>query len=457
MTDVDKIIRDRYIKPVHRKRNDFVGIEFEFPVVHFENRPVDLALMQDMTRAFIGHFGFDRYGRDDDGRIFNTQKTQNGDDLSYDCSFNTLELSFGIESDMNVIYKRFREYYTFIEEYLAPYGHTLTGMGINPNYKYNENRPIENGRYRMLFHHLSSYKEHPEKRCHDYPNFGMFSCASQVQLDVDEGNLLLALNTFSRLEPFNSILFANSYFVDEMRHYYCSRDHFWRDSMQGYNLHNLDMYETGLHSVDELVNYIKTESMYCVERDGKYINFTPVTLADYFHADSVRGEYWDGKKYDSIDFRPRPEDIAYHRSYKFEDLTFRGTLEFRSCCEQPARDVMTVAAWFSGLMESLPELSGLLENDSSLYGHGYNATELRRIINLVGVPEFADRGEVREALSAMLDLAHNGLHRRGYGEEHFLLPLYDRVKALVSPAKHMEVEIKNGVPEKRIIEEYAAL
>lgn len=457
MIDVDQIIRDRYIKPVHRKRKDFVGIEFEFPVVHFGRRPVDLDVMQQMTASFIGHFGFDRYGRDDNGRIFNAQKTENGDDLSYDCSFNTLELSFGIESDMNVLYGRFRDYYIFIENFLAPHGHTLTGMGINPNYRYNENRPIENGRYRMLFHHLSSYKKHPEKRCHDYPNFGMFSCASQVQLDVDDKNLLLALNTFSRLEPFNSLLFSNSYFVDEQRHYYCSRDHFWRDSMQGYNPHNLDMYETRLHSVDELVNYIKTESMYCVEKDGKYINFTPVPLTDYFHADSIRGEYWDGAKYESIDFAPAPEDIAYHRSYKFEDLTFRGTIEFRSCCEQPVSDVMTVAAWFSGLMESLPELSGLLENDTSLYGHGYNATELRRIINLAGIPEFAGRTEVQDTLSAILDLAENGLRRRGYGEEHFLTPLKERVNTLISPAKHMELEIKNGVSQEELVREYAAL
>lgn len=457
MINLEEIIRERYIRPIHRKRQDFVGIEFEFPVVHFGNRPVDVDVMQDLTREFISHFGFDRYGKDDNGKIFNTQKTENGDDLSYDCSYNTLELSFGIESDMNTIYKRFQDYYYFIEEYLVPREHTLTGLGINPNYLYNENVPVANGRYRMLFHHLSSYPKYPEKKCHKYPNFGMFSCASQVQLDVDEKNVLLALNTFARLEPFNSILFANSYFVDEENHCYCSRDHFWRDSMQGYNPHNLDMYETELHSMDEIVDYIATESMYCLERDGKYINFAPTTLSEYFRSDSIHGEYWDGKQYQEIDFEPRPEDIAYHRSYKFEDLTFRGTIEFRSCCEQPVSDVMTVAAYFAGLMESLPELKGLLDNDTSLYGHGYNATELRRIINSSGVPDFADRDEVRKLLLAVLDLSRNGLNRRGYGEAHFLDPLYERARTLISPAKKVELEIKNGVPKDDIVREYAKL
>lgn len=35
----------------------------------------------------------------------------------------------------------------------------LTGMGINPRYVVNQNVPVVSERYRMLFHHLSSYKK----------------------------------------------------------------------------------------------------------------------------------------------------------------------------------------------------------------------------------------------------------------------------------------------------------
>lgn len=455
MTDTAEIIRGRYIRPIHRKRKDCAGIEFELPIVHFGDQPVDFKLVQQMVHAFISHFGFDAVRRDDNGDIFGASRAENGDDLSFDCSFNTLEFSFGIASDINIIYGRFRDYYIFIEEYLLPHGHTLTGMGINPNYKYNKNVPIANGRYRMLFHHLSSYPKYPEKECHSYPNFGMFSCASQVQLDVDEKNVLLALNTFARLEPFNAILFANSYFRDNDHRFYLSRDWFWRESMQGYNPHNLDMYETELHSIDEIVDYISTESIYCLERNGKYINFAPTRLTDYFAAEQISGEYWDGEKYQSITFAPRPEDIAYHRSYKFEDLTYRGTIEFRSCCEQPVGEIMTVAAYFAGLMEALPELKGLLENDTSLYDHGYNATELRRIIDISGVPAFADRSEVKRTLLAVLDLAENGLRRRGYGEEHFLAPLCQRAETLMSPAQEVEQALKSGAAKDDIVRKFA--
>ena len=36
----------------------------------------------------------------------------------------------------------------------------LTGMGINPRYVVNQNVPVVSERYRMLFHHLSSYKKY---------------------------------------------------------------------------------------------------------------------------------------------------------------------------------------------------------------------------------------------------------------------------------------------------------
>lgn len=57
-------------------------------------------------------------------------------------------------------------------------------MGVNPYRIYNHNVPIPNGRYRMLFHHLGSYKKYQlPMYFHDYPEFGTFSSASQVQLD----------------------------------------------------------------------------------------------------------------------------------------------------------------------------------------------------------------------------------------------------------------------------------
>ena len=89
---------------------------------------------------------------------------------------------------------------------------------------------------------------------------------------------------------------------------------------------------------DEIVRYIKSMSLYCVEREGKYINFSPVVLSKYFSSDRIKGEYFDGNRYREITFHPEISDLQHLLSFKFEDLTFRGTVEFRSvsnnfiCC-----------------------------------------------------------------------------------------------------------------------------
>ena len=46
------------------------------------------------------------------------------------------------------------------------------------------------------------------------PDFGTFTSASQVQLDVSYDQLTDVINVFGLLEPYKAILFANSYLPD---------------------------------------------------------------------------------------------------------------------------------------------------------------------------------------------------------------------------------------------------
>lgn len=332
-TELDEAIYKRYIVPAKRKRTRLVGLEFELPIVNRENKPVDFAVVHKVTEAFIRQFSFDGISRDDDGYIYVAADEKTGDALSFDCSYNTLEFSFGAEKSMNVLYERFAKYYAVVKKLLEQYGHTLTGMGINPHYAVNRNVPVVSERYRMLFHHLASYEKYNQEiQFHHHPNFGLFSCASQIQMDVEEGELAETLNTFTKLEPLKALIFANSPW-GERQDILCSRDNFWRNSLHGLNRHNVDMYGLEFESIDEIILYIKSMSLYCVEREGKYINFHPTPLMEYFSAEEIAGEYFDGTRYQKALIHPQMEDLRYLRSFKFEDLTFRGTVEFRSVCE----------------------------------------------------------------------------------------------------------------------------
>lgn len=453
---VSEIIYKRYIEPTKRKREKSVGIEIEMPIINLNKEAVDFDIVHEVTDRFIEHFCFDEINRDDEGNIYNTGCSKNNDILSYDCSYNNLELSLGKAKELHILNARFFEYYNFLNDEFKKFNYTLTGMGINPYRKYNKNVPVPNGRYRMLFHHLGTYKKYDlPMYFHNYPEYGTFSSASQVQLDVDYDDLIKTIDVFSKLEPIKSVLFSNSILLDEHEELLCCRDMFWENSTHGINPHNVGMFDCKFENVDELLRYIESTSMYCVERGDKYINFPPINVMKYFEQPVIKGEYFDGQGYSEIEFNPELDDIKYLRTFKFEDLTFRGTIEFRSVCCQPIKDSMTVAAFHMGLKEELEELSSLLDSDNVIYHNGYTATELRKMFNYRKMPDFVDEDALYDLVLRVLNLAKKGLIKRGYGEEEFLAPLYDRVRLRTNPSRRLLESKEAGVPVSDVIRDYA--
>lgn len=136
-------------------------------------------------------------------------------------------------------------------------------------------------------------------------------------------------------------------------------------------------------------------------------------------------------------------------------MTYRGTIEFRSVCEQPVSEIMAPAAFHAGLMEKVPELDALLQADKSIYQQGYSLSELRELFVARELPDFLDREAASRLLLQVLDLAAEGLKKRGMDEEHFLEPLYHRARYLMSPARQMADGMDAGVPLEEYIQEYA--
>ncbi len=293
---------------------------------------------------------------------------------------------------------------------------------------------------------------------HDHPDFGTFTSASQVQIDIFYDDLITVINTFGRLEPFKALLFANSVLPDEPD-LLCSRNMLWEHSMQGYNPHNIGMFDYDLSSVDDLVEYIKTTSIYCTMHDGKYVNFTPVPINDYLKLGRIKGEYFESEenKYKEIEIEPCIEDLEHLRTFKFEDLTFRGTIEFRSMCCQPICDSMCAAAFHIGLLERVYELQGLLNSDTVIYSHGYSASELQRMFSRYDIPGYVDKDKLVQTLIRILELSESGLRQRGMNEEVFLKPLFERAKSLTSPAKRLVDGLNNGADIEYFIKEYSKL
>ena len=386
----------KYIEPTRHKEKDYIGIEIEMPILNLNKEAVDFSVLHDITDLFMKEFDFHVDRMDDYDNIYAVLHEPTNDIFSYDCSYNNLELSLGKAENIQEIEVRFKKYYTFLQNCFKKYNYTLTGMGVNPYRSYNNNVPIPCGRYRMLYHFLSSYQKYTDVPMyfHKYTDYGFFACASQVQLDIKYEDLLETINTFSKLEPFKAVLFSNSVLYDEedFKDVLCCRDMFWENSTHGINPHNIGMFDYEFKETEELLDYISSTSMFCTERDGKYIDFRPTPVTEYFAQDEITGEYFDRtiESHQNITFSPEDSDLDFLRTYKFNDLTYRGTIEFRSCCTQPMKDNMTIAAFHLGLKKNLKKLTHLLDNDTVIYQHGYNATELRKLLIKANLPDFVD-------------------------------------------------------------------
>lgn len=450
---------DEFIKPTEQKKN-FVGIEIEIPIINLDKTAVDFDVVHKVTEKFQNQYAdFKKDGIDYDGNVFSLKNDNNDDIFCYDCSYNNIEFAMGREKDLFSIYDRFCDYYAFTKECFEQFNHTLTGMGINPYRKYNKNQPIPSERYLMLYHHLKSFKNYRNvpMHFHDYPEYGMFSSASQVQLDVYKDELVKTINVFSKIEPIKALLFSNSVLVDENKHVTCFRDALWEYSTHGVNPHNIGMYDVDFKDLDDLQAYLESLNIYCVMRDGAYINFPSMNLLEYFKKDYVCGEIYANGEYREIEIKPCIKDIKYLRPFKFINLTFRGTVEFRSVCTQPIRDSMSVAAFHLGLKEKLDELEKLINDDNVIYHKGYTAGELRKLLIQDELPAFIDKDELCKLSKDVVDLAESGLKERGIGEEVFLNPLYCRIKQHTNPGKEIITSMHNGSELEELIKDYGKL
>ena len=460
---MEKIIRNKlykeFIEPTKQRKN-FIGIEIEVPIINLNKKPVDFDIVHKITDNFKKEFSdFSPNGIDYDGNTFSLKNPNNSDIVCYDCSYNNIEFAMGREKNLFTINNRFIEYYNYVKEEFEKYNYTLTGMGINPYRRYNKEIPIPSERYLMLYHHLKSFNKYNDipMHFHNYPGYGMFSSASQVQLDVHYNDLIKTINTFTKIEPIKAILFSNSVLMDENKHLTCFRDALWEYSTHGINPHNIGMYDVDFEDIDDILNYLETLNIYCVMRDGAYINFETINLLEYFNKDSIKGDIYDKKGYRQIEIKPNINDIDYLRAFKFINLTFRGTVEFRSVCTQPISDTMSVAAFHLGLKEKIDELHEFISKDRVIFHKGYTASELRKLLIQDEIPSFINKKELCKLTNNILNIAKDGLNKRGLGEEIFLKPLYNRVKYHTNPGKEMIKSLHDGIKIEKIIKDYGGV
>lgn len=130
---------------------------------------------------------------------------------------------------------------------------------------------------------------------------------------------------------------------------------------------------------------------------------------------------------DEILIYPQEKDFETHRSYQYQDLTTRGTVEFRSVCTQPLDRTFASAAFHLGLLVNLDKLDAYLETASFFEAFGRNYKFLRRQFSKKKLTD-EEETTIIEFSKDLLLLAEEGLVMRNKQEMSYLQPLRDKLE-----------------------------
>ena len=409
------LLKERYLNNIKENPELLIGIELEFPIVNMEGEAVDLHVSKSLLSHLATSLDFDVEKYDLDRNPIQLVNKASQDRILFEVAYTTIEFAFGPVKTLSEAERRFESYLSVIQEFLRSKGHLIVGKGVNPQWASNDHQPVKLPRYQMLMDYLALGSKYPQ--LHQFPQYGAFICGSQVQLDVSRSNFYRVINAFNQIEAAKAYLFANSVFDGADWDTNISRDIFWEESMHGLLKENVGVNAADFVTEDDFFNYLCQSAMFSVQRQRKDYYFPPVSVKEYFAQEEFKAYDLSGEELILV---PSEGDIATHRSYQYQDLTKRGTVEFRSVCAQPLTQTFAPAAFHLGLLVELDRLEQYLTTAPffELWGRDYKA--LRRQFSKKELTE-EERVTIQIFSQDLLELAKKGLLARGHEEEKYLV------------------------------------
>ena len=410
-----KLLKEKYLSNMKEDSELFVGVELEFPIVETNGNKTNIEVTKNLFRTLANLSDFEVEKKDDDQNPIQLVHCSSKDRILFELSYNTIEFAFERARSINEVAKRFEDYLKIIQPILQENNHEIQGHGIHPLWQENDNSPVKIERYKMLMAFLAM--NGTGMKTHSYPLYGAFICGNQVQLDVRRDNYIRIINAFNKIEAAKAYLFSNSEFSAEVWDTRISRDIFWEESLHGYYKENVGVYPKDYQSEEEFFNNLARTAIFTATREGKSYYFKPIRVEDYLDQKEITAYTADGNE--KI-INPVKEDLKQHRSYQFQDLTARGTVEFRSVCTQPLETTFAPIAFELGLFVQLEKLESYLEYSLFFKNEEQDYRKLRKKYSKKNLSE-KEKEAIQSFSKDLLDIAKAGLTKRGYREEKFLI------------------------------------
>ena len=320
------------------------------------------------------------------------------------------------------------------------------GLGMWPDKTRGDLPVMPKGRYKIMLNYM--------------PKVGSLgldmmlrTCTIQVNLDYSsEADMVKKFRVGLALQPVATALFANSPFTEGKPNGYRSfRSHIWEDTDPDRTGMLPFVFEEGF-GYERYLDYALDVPMYFVYRDGKYID----VAGQSFRA------FLDGKLPQLPGEKPRLSDFVDHLSTIFPEVRLKSFLEMRGADGGRWGKICALPALWVGLLYDGTALDAAWD----LVKH-WDIEERARVRH--AVPRTAletpvpGGGSVRELAAKVLDIASDGLTRRGRlnsagdNEGGFLDPLREVVATGMTPADRLLDKYSNewNGDVSRIYEEFS--
>lgn len=300
------------------------------------------------------------------------------------------------------------------------------GLGFHPKLPVDGIPIMPKGRYQIMRNYMPKVGSHGH-------NMMFRTCTVQVNLDFgSEEDMVNKFRVGLALQPIATALFANSPFTEGKPNGFLSfRSEIWKD---------VDNNRTGMlpfvfhddFGFQKYVDYALDVPMYFAYRNKRYVDCAGMSFRDFMvgKLPSLPGE------------RATINDWENHLTTIFPEVRLKKFLEMRGADGGPWRKLCALPAFWVGLLYDETSLQAALE-----IIRDWTAEEremLRNKVPSMGLKTPFRDGLLRHVAQDVVNLAKEGLQRRGYKEAGFLNEIVEVVKTGVTPAEKL-LDMYNGV------------
>ena len=388
--------------PTTITRPRIVGREAEFPVVDSTGRAADVRRLWDSLMA-AGDLK-PKFDGPDSHLIVGLD----GADYSYalEVGIGTIEVNSRPCQDLFEIEAIINEAVTRLVMAALDHGWQILGYGIQPVTPASLSIMSPKQRYQSLYRAMGQ----------EWLWYTV-TASDQVQIDIGRDELVHILNFGNLMAPVIIALCANSPVYEGKLSPYCSA----REGQMAAIHASEHRHGMPVRPYTSIADYIATvsDSTYLILREDNVVVPSSQRFSDYL-----------------AEHGPDFDAFLFHEHYIWNSARLRvayGTVEIRPACQQPWGEHMAAAALGVGLIEASVEIDAFVQD---ALGEEYWSTmrtyHRQAIRSGLAAPQPAP-----DFLLQIVQMAAEGLARRGQGEERLLEPIYKRLERSFNPAQRI--------------------